>query len=239
MTEQAIQSVWARPKRGREQPALSREQIVAEAIRLLDKEGLETLSMRNLGKQLGAGATSLYRHVANKDELIELVIDEVYGEIVVPEVAEPAEWRASAEVCTKSVRAMILRHPWVASVLGQIGTSYLGPNVMQMSDRMLALFEKAGFGLEEADLALSAVISYVIGWGVNEAAWMTAIARSGLTESEWTERMGPTALEAAQNYPRLRRLYEKAAALNTGVEEREDGFTYGLARVLDGIQAKL
>jgi AcrR family transcriptional regulator len=238
MTEQAIQSVWARPKRGREQPALSREQIVAEAIRLLDKDGMETLSMRNLGKQLGAGATSLYRHVANKDELIELVIDEIYGEIVVPEVAEQESWRASAEACANSVRATILRHPWVASVLGQVGTSYLGPNVMRMSDRMLALFEDAGFSLEESDQALTAVMSYVIGWGINEAAWMTALGRSGLTESEWAERAEPMAREAAKPYPRLSRLYENAIQ-NAGDQEREDSFKYGLDRMLDGIQAKL
>jgi AcrR family transcriptional regulator len=237
MTEPVI-SVWARPKRAKEQPALSREQIVAEAIRLLDKEGLETLSMRNLGKQLSAGATSLYRHVANKDELIELVIDEIYGEIVIPDVAGQESWRASAEVCANSVRAMILRHPWVASVLGQVGTSYLGPNVMRMTDRMLALFEDAGFSLEESDQALTAVISYVIGWGINEAAWMTALGRSGLTKREWAERAEPMAREAAKPYPRLSRLYESAIQ-NAGDQEREDSFKYGLDRMLDGIQAKL
>ncbi|MBP2324057.1 AcrR family transcriptional regulator [Kibdelosporangium banguiense] len=235
MTEQAL-SVWTRQKRGREQPALSREQIVAEAIKLLDADGLDTLSMRNLGKQLGAGATSLYRHVANKDELIELVVDEIYGEIEVPE-AGAASWRASTTVCASSVRAMILRHPWVASVLGQIGTSYLGPNVMRLSDRMLALFEEGGFGLEEANLGLSTVLSYVIGWGINEAAWMTSLARSGLTEREWSARMEPAAREAARSYPRLNRLYEMAA-LTSGEETRQDEFTYGLDRILDGLEKR-
>jgi AcrR family transcriptional regulator len=235
MTEPVI-SVWTRPKRGREQPALSREQIVAEAIKLLDATGLDTLSMRNLGKQLGAGATSLYRHVANKDELIELVIDEVYGEIEVPDGS--ADWRASTAVCANSVRAMILRHPWVASVLGQIGTSYLGPNVMRLSDQMLALFEQGGFSLHEADLALSSVLSYVIGWGINEAAWMTSLARSGLGEREWAERMEPAAREAAKGHPRLSKLYETAAS-NAGAEGREDGFGYGLERMLDGLEKRL
>ncbi|WP_435835385.1 TetR/AcrR family transcriptional regulator [Streptomyces avermitilis] len=76
-----IQSVWTRPRGGRERPVLSREQIVAEALRLLDSEGIDALSMRKLGNRLSAGATSLYRHVANKDELIELAVDEIYGEI--------------------------------------------------------------------------------------------------------------------------------------------------------------
>src|SRR3954449_2777040 len=85
-------SVWTRPQR-RQKEQLTRERIVAEAIRLLDDEGLEALSMRTLGQRLGAGATSLYRHVASKDELIELVADEVYGEIEVPEPSDPSSWR--------------------------------------------------------------------------------------------------------------------------------------------------
>src|SRR6478672_5502572 len=87
-----LTSVWTRPQR-RQKEQLTRERIVAEAIRLLDEEGLEALSMRSLGQRLGAGATSLYRHVASKDELIELVADEVYGEMEVPTISDPAEWR--------------------------------------------------------------------------------------------------------------------------------------------------
>ncbi|MBO0515534.1 TetR/AcrR family transcriptional regulator, partial [Streptomyces beijiangensis] len=80
-----VPSVWTRPQRRvREQPALSRDQIVTEALALLDDAGIEALSMRKLGTRLNAGATSLYTHVANKDELIELVVDLVYGEIEVP-----------------------------------------------------------------------------------------------------------------------------------------------------------
>jgi AcrR family transcriptional regulator len=231
MTEQPI-SVWTRPKRGREQPALSRQQIVAEAIKLLDADGLDTLSMRNLGKQLGAGATSLYRHVANKDELMELVVDEVYGEIEVPDGS--AGWRASMVTCSNSVRAMILRHPWIASVLGQIGTSYLGPNVMRLSDQMLGLFEEAGYSLEEADLALSALLAYVIGWAISEAATMTALSRSGLSEREWAERIEPVAKEAAKSHPRMSRLSELWSD-SFDNENRTDGFTYGLEKFLNGL----
>lgn len=89
-----IPSVWARPRARRAQPALSRERIVAEAVRLLDEEGMEALSMRGLAVRLGTAATSLYRHVANKDELIELVVDELYGELEVPDPVGATGWRA-------------------------------------------------------------------------------------------------------------------------------------------------
>lgn len=84
-----IPSVWARRTREADQPALSRAAIVREAVVMLDADGVEALSMRKLGARLNAGATSLYRHVATKDELMELAVDEVFGEIAVPPPTAP------------------------------------------------------------------------------------------------------------------------------------------------------
>jgi len=100
MATEEFTSVWNRPRRGRrrEQPALTQEQIVGEAIKLLDADGLDALTMRKLGTALGAVATAVYWHVANKEELIELVVDEVYGEIEVPEVSDPSQWREAADL---------------------------------------------------------------------------------------------------------------------------------------------
>ena len=225
------ESVWTRPRRGKEQPALTRAQIVAEAIRLLDTDGLDTLSMRNLGTRLGAGATSLYRHVANKDELIELVVDEVYGELEDP-AAEG--WRGTLTAAAHSVRAMILRHPWMASVLGQVGLSYLGPNVMRLNENLLAALEADGFTLHDADQAVSAVVSYVIGMSTAEAAWLTSLARSGREEAEWIAALRPAALAAAEPYPRMRALMDRAD--DTPDATRGDNFVYGLNRLLDGLE---
>ncbi|WP_436850219.1 TetR/AcrR family transcriptional regulator [Streptomyces monashensis] len=92
--EKPTASVWTRP-RPRQRGHLTREQIVAEAIRLLDAEGVEELSVRKLGTRLGTAATSLYQHVANKDELIELVVEDIYGEPDVPSVVDGTRWRAA------------------------------------------------------------------------------------------------------------------------------------------------
>lgn len=237
--EQPIQSVWTRPKRKRDQPALSREQIVAEAVRLLDAEGVDALSMRRLGTALNAGATSLYRHVANRDELIELVVDEVYGEIAVPSGGDPASWRESAIAGAQSVRAMILRHPWMASLLGAVGLAYLGPNVMRLNERLLALFVDAGFPGDEADQAISAVVAYVIGVGTSEAAWLTTLAKSGRSEREWAQQLRPAVEEAARDYPHQR---ERVAQYDAEVDPaklRDDKFRYGLDRMLDGLETRL
>ncbi|MFC7106081.1 TetR/AcrR family transcriptional regulator [Nonomuraea rubra] len=137
-----IPSVWARPPKERQQPLLTRESIVAEAVRLLDEEGADNLSMRRLGSRLGAGATSLYRHVANKDELLELALDAVYGELPLPDTGE---WRSTVTEVSRALRATILRHPWLAAELAEAGLAYLGPNVLRQSEFMLGVMEDAGF----------------------------------------------------------------------------------------------
>src|ERR1700755_2749711 len=97
-------SVFLRPPRTPSgQPTLSRDQIVKAAIELLDAEGPSGLSMRKLGTRLGAGATSMYWHVANKDELLELAVDEVMSEVYVPEPGD-APWRISVSVLANGLR---------------------------------------------------------------------------------------------------------------------------------------
>lgn len=236
--EQPIPSVWTRPRRKREQPALSREHIVAEAVRLLDADGIEALSMRKLGTRLDAGATSLYRHVGNKDELIELVVDEVYGELDVPDAGDPADWRTAVAHSAHSLRAMALRHPWVASVLGQVGLSHLGPNLIRMSDRMLALFRSAGFPSAEADQAMKTVIAYVVGTATSEASYLSVLARSGRSEQEFLESLRPSTEEAVQDHPGLREGYAAQFGKDPG-QVRDENFTYGLERILDGLGTRL
>ncbi|MBX7466848.1 MULTISPECIES: TetR/AcrR family transcriptional regulator [Streptomyces] len=236
--QHGIPSVWTRPRARREQPALSREQIVAEAVRLLDAEGIDALSMRKLGTRLGAGATSLYRHVANKDELIELVVDEVYGELAEPDVARSAHWRDVTARRAHGLRAMLLKHPWIASLLGEVGVAHLGPNLMRLSDRMIATFEAAGFALSESDHAVRTVFAYVTGMTTSEAAWLTMLARSGQTEQEWVERLWPAAEQAAQAYPRLRKGYADQRGKDPRAT-RDENFAYGLDLILDGLEARL
>ncbi|MEU4572328.1 TetR/AcrR family transcriptional regulator [Nonomuraea sp. ATR24] len=237
--QQPYPSVWTRPRRARrEQPSLSREQIVAEALRLLDSEGISALSMRRLGGQLGSVATAIYWHVANKDELIELVVDEVFGEIEVPVADDPAGWREAAATLARGWRDMILRHPWTVHVLDEVVSSFHGPNSLRLSDEMLGLFEKAGFDLFEADRAGKTLISYVLGIAMSEAAALSRMARDNRSEHEWIKALWPSADEAARDHPRIRALYT-AYRDTDPAKNREDSFTYGLDRVLDGIEARL
>lgn len=228
-----IPSVWTREQRQPDQPALSRAAIVREAVAALDAEGIEQLSMRKLGTRLNAGATSLYRHVATKDELMELAIDEVFAEITVPDPGP--DWRAGVTEAAISFRATALRHPWLSSVLAQAGLAYLGPNLMAHSERLAALFAAAGFA--EPDRAIDTLLAYVIGMSTTEAAWLTTVARSGETEAEFVARLLPAAQQAAAGYAHLSAASGDDHLDPAGV--RETKFRYGLDVVLNGLAQTL
>ncbi|MDN0200435.1 TetR/AcrR family transcriptional regulator C-terminal domain-containing protein [Streptomyces sp. S.PNR 29] len=232
-----IPSVWARRTREAEQPALSRNAIVREAVTMLDADGIEALSMRKLGARLNAGATSLYRHVATKDELMELALDEVAAEIHVPPADSP-DWRTAVTEAAQSFRATVLRHPWLSSVLGQAGLAYLGPNLMSFSERLAALFTTAGF--PEPSRAIEPLLAYVIGMSTSEAAWLTTIARSGESEADFISRLLPAARQTAAGYAHLAADYTAAEAATVDpVALRDEKFAYGLEVVLDGLALRL
>jgi hypothetical protein len=132
---------------------------------------------------------------------------------------------------------MILSHPWVA-VLGDLGLAHLGPNAMRLSEGMLEVFETAGFALDEADRAVSSLVAFVTGTATTEAAWLTAVARSGQNEQQWAERIWPTAEAAVQEFPRLRKLYAARRRADSK-SIRESNFDCGLSVVLDGLEARL
>ncbi|MFG3257330.1 TetR/AcrR family transcriptional regulator [Streptomyces sp. NPDC048172] len=230
-------SVWTRP-RPRQREQLTREQIVSAAIELLDAEGVEALSMRKLGTRLGAAATSLYRHVAHKDELMELVVDEIYGELEVRAPAGPERWREAAAETAAGLRAMALRHPWIAPELGQVGLVHVGPNAMRMASGLVAQFEAAGFPDDEKDQAMGVLTSYVLGTATTEAAYLSLIARSGKSEEQWVADLRPGFEEASADHPAVR---EGSSARQDVTPERirDEAFDYGLDRVLDGLQARL
>ncbi|WP_369170736.1 TetR/AcrR family transcriptional regulator C-terminal domain-containing protein [Streptomyces sp. R28] len=233
-----IPSVWARPQREADQPALSRATIVREAIVMLDAEGVEALSMRKLATRLNAGAASLYRHVATKDELMELAVDEVAAEIHVPP-ADSSDWRAAVAEAAHSFRTTALRHPWLGSILGQAGLAYLGPNLMSYSERLAALFTAAGF--PDPALAIDAVMSYVIGMSTTEAAWLITVARSGETEAGFIARLMPAAQQAVAEHEHLAKGYAETeeAATKDPTAMRDAKFTAALDIVLDGLTLRL
>ncbi|HEX9999690.1 MAG TPA: TetR/AcrR family transcriptional regulator [Actinoplanes sp.] len=229
-------SVWMRPARTRSDqptPSLSRAQIVRAAIELLDAEGAAGLSMRRLGSHLGSGATSVYWHVANKDELLELAVDETFAEVYVPEPGD-TPWRIGASVMANGMRQTLLRHPWVIGTLGIRPT--MGPNAMRFGERMVALLTGAGFTGIELSHASSLLTSHAIGSATAQSAVTASMRRSGLPIDEIAKKIEPYLTEKAADYPH----YDKWRRDNNVlvVEPNQlltEAFDFGLECILDGL----
>jgi AcrR family transcriptional regulator len=236
-SERTYQSVWARPPR-KERPGLSREQIVTEALRILDADGIDALSMRNLSAALGVGTTSLYWHVTNRDELLELVIDRVHSELHLPPFGEGTDWKVAVRQFADSVRATGLRHTWLVSTFEQMVAAFMGPNQIRVGEHMIKLFGQAGFPSGEADRAFSTVTSYVTGVAMAEAAWHSLLARRGLSHQDWADEAVAAANQASDGRPVLQEVMENYKDKDPRQAMDED-FADALDRILDGLQARL
>jgi AcrR family transcriptional regulator len=126
-------------RRGRE--PITRELIVETALRLLDRDGLDQLSMRRVADELDTGPASLYWHVGSKDGLLDLVFDEVIGEQQVPD-PEPERWQEQLKEVARDMRATILRHRDIVRI--SIGRIPMGPNALRFSERVLAVLRAGG-----------------------------------------------------------------------------------------------
>jgi AcrR family transcriptional regulator len=158
------QRLPARSGRKRREP-ISRDAIVAAAVRLLDREGLAALSMRRLGEELGAGAASLYWHVGSKDGLLDLVLDELIGEVEVP-APDPAHWQEQLKETAKSQRRVSLRHPYLVRV--SIGRIPMGPNALRVTEGTLAILRAGGLSPRLAVQGYLLLIDTVNGFTMDE-----------------------------------------------------------------------
>jgi AcrR family transcriptional regulator len=153
-----------RSARRRRDP-ISRDAIVAAAIRLLDAEGLNALSMRRIADELGTGAASLYWHVGSKDGLLDLVFDQMIGELEVPEPV-PGQWREQLKDVARAQRAVTLRHPSVVRI--SVGRIPMGPNALRYSERVLAILRAGGLPPRLAVQGSHLLISTVNGFTLDE-----------------------------------------------------------------------
>ncbi|MEU8365303.1 TetR/AcrR family transcriptional regulator [Nonomuraea sp. NPDC048882] len=231
MTGKAYSSVWLREPRKATSPGRSREEIVRAALDLLDEEGIDGLSMRKLGAKLSAGATSLYWYVANKDELLELAYDATWGAITAPDPDEVG-WREAASVMAHSVRQVMLRHPWIASLLGRLPA--LGPNALRVADRMRQTFKRAGFTGFEIDYAVATFTAYVYGMTLPEIAWNATMAGHDYDADAMREQV----IRATADFPDMRERIDMDTYEDPRVM-RAVAFDFGLVSVLDGLERRL
>jgi AcrR family transcriptional regulator len=143
VTSDSLEPPWWRPPKGgaRRRVPLSREGIVDAALAILDADGVDALTIRRLGQELGTGAASLYWHIAGKDELGELVYDRIMGEIELPE-PDPMQWDDQLKDLARQAYRVMLSHN--DAVRLSIGRPPAGPNTLRIVEWMLALMRSAG-----------------------------------------------------------------------------------------------
>jgi AcrR family transcriptional regulator len=236
VTDAEYVNIWMRPGRPAygPKPAYSRAQITDAAVRVADAEGLEAATMRRIAAEIGAGAMSLYRYVPSRDDLIELMADRLMGEIDVAGLPS-GDWRADLTRYADGLRAMWLRHPWIATL--HTSRPSFGPNQLLLIERVMGALD-AHVSIDE-NLGLMGMLNgYVEGAVRDEVSWAEEVRRSGLSESEWMERSSPYVHQLLKSgeYPIFSKIVMGARQPHLS---RDDQFRYGLERVLDCIAAAL
>jgi len=203
---------------------LTREKVVDAAVAVADAGGLSAVSMRNVGRELGVEAMSLYHHVADKSALLDAMVDWIFTRIELP--APDDGWRDGMVRRADSARAVLAAHPWALGLVDSRRTP--GPALLTHHNAVLGCLRRNGFTVELASHAFSAIDSYVYGFVLTE---MNLPFSDGADElvGEFTDAL-PVA-----DYPYLAELAETVV---TESYRFADEYSYGLDLVLDSIAVR-
>jgi AcrR family transcriptional regulator len=207
---------------------LSRDRVLGAALALADAGGLESLTMRRLGEELDVGPMALYRHVANKDDLVDGLVDLVFTEIGLP--STEADWRTSMRERAISLRDVLLRHRWAIGLMESRRNP--GPANLRHHDAVIGSLRAAGFDMAMAAHAYSLLDAYIYGFALTKmnlpfenTADIAEVAQSMLQ---------PFPLNA---YPNLAAFITEHA-MKPGYDFADE-FEYGLDLILDGLERDL
>src|SRR5947208_6431819 len=204
---------------------LSRERVLRAAVALADESGIHSLTMRKLGDAVGVEAMSLYHHVANKDDVLDGMVDLVFSEIGLP--SGGTDWKTAMRQRAISARQVLSRHRWAIGLM-ESRTSP-GPATLRHHDAVIGSLRAAGFSIEMAAHAFSVLDSYIYGFALQEATLPFDTA-------EETAEVAKTILKEfpADEYPHLTELTLEHV-LQPGYDYGKE-FEFGLDLILDGLK---
>jgi AcrR family transcriptional regulator len=221
--------------------ALSRAEIVNTAIAVADVEGADAISMRRIARELNSGTMSLYWHIASKEELLDLMIDSIQGELLVPEPS--GNWREDMRTIALTTRSVLHSHRWVMDFLG--GRPPMGPKSLRFVEEALGRLAAIGLDPGAAVNILTAMATYVQGAVLREVQEANGELyqqqqSAGLSEAEKEEMVSTftARLRAAGRFPHLADMID-AGVDPDAAETRDARFEFGLDCLLDGIAARL
>jgi AcrR family transcriptional regulator len=216
-------------------PGLDVDRVVAAAVEIADAEGLAALSMRKVAERLGVGTMSLYTYVPAKAELIDVMYDTVCGEVA-PEWAPG--WRQRLELIARAYLENYRRHPWMLAVMAN-SRPPLGPNAIANYDHDLRAIEGIGLSDLEMDSVVTMLYVYVQGAAHTAVEAAGTEPNTGVSDQEWWDAYAPLLEKVfdAEKYPTAARVGAKAGETYQSAYDPEHGFRFGLARLLDGVEA--
>jgi AcrR family transcriptional regulator len=205
---------------------LTRERVLQAAVDLADRGGIEALSMRKLGQELDVEAMALYRHVRNKDDILDGIVEAIVGQIDDPGPGE--DWKNTLRRKVVAARQVMLRHPWAPRVLEE--RPALGPTVLGYVDSVLGVLLDGGFPLDLAHHALHVMSSRILGFNQD-------LFDDGGEADQTPEAAAILARSMADRYPHLTKL-ALAASHDGGLGRCDDDveFYFGLDLILDGLE---
>ncbi|GGU58581.1 TetR/AcrR family transcriptional regulator [Lentzea flava] len=207
--------------------ALSRARVVEAAIKVADAEGIGALTMRRVAETLGFTTMSLYRHVPGKSELLDLMVDAVWGET---EHTPKGPWRAGLEFYARQMWSMYRAHPWLLQLTN--ARRMPGPNAMTRQDAAFAVVSELGLKPEEIVAVVTTVGQFVAGVGRTMADRVLAERETGVSEEDWwNDRDELWEHFTPERLPMMTHIWTTG-----GYERPLDEFEFGLARVLDGLE---
>lgn len=195
------------------------------AISLADKGGIETLTMRKLAQELEVEAMSLYHHVANKDDILDGMVDIIFSEIELP--SNGVDWKTAMRERAISAREVLSRHLWAIGLLESRAKP--GPGTLRHHDSVIGSLREAGFSIEMAAHAFSVLDSYIYGFALQEL-------NLPFDTSEDLEELAGTILRQmpADEYPYFTEMIVEHV-LKPGYDYGDE-FEFGLDLILDGLE---
>ncbi len=221
---------WTPRKNAAPRRTLSRESIVTAALKLLRAEGIDALSMRRVATELGTGAASLYAHVAHKEELLDLVLDEVLGEIDLP-VPDATRWRQQVTALWTDSHAALARNGDIARVL--LGRVPLGPNSLRIAETTMAILRAGGVPDQAVAWAVDVVGSFVAATAI-ETAEHVNLQRAGGDPTEYYGQVR----RYMQALPADRFPVTTALTAELTAGDGDDRFGFGLELLVSGLAAQ-
>jgi AcrR family transcriptional regulator len=214
------------PARPRRDP-LTRQRVIRAALEIMDREGLEAVTMRRIGRELGVEAMSLYNHVRDKEDILDGICEEVLAEFQLPQVDD---WVEAARLGAHEYRRLLLAHPNVITLMSERKGPFTNPDSLRAYEFALDLFRSVGLSKEDSVKAFHTFGGYILGYVMMELGPMLG---GSLDEANVRAHQEMARLVEAADLPRLREALPHL--VDCDVEEQ---FDFGLNLLIQGLRSR-